>query len=135
MGQKTPGVLTRREETGLGLLELVIAITLFMIMLVPAAEFLVGGVRVTGQQRAKAIAAQLAAQQPTGANKTTERISISKIQFKIKVTPSTSSKCKSSIEVPMESTKVKVKVTWGAHNSYTIYRCNFYPPSNSGAQP
>jgi hypothetical protein len=144
LGQKTSGVLTRREEAGLGLLEVVIAITLFMILLVPAAEFLVGGVRVTGQQRAKAIAAQLAAQQPTGATSTLE--SISGIRFII--TSSTSPPtCKSiasttsstsSIEVPMERTIVTV--TWGAHYSYTISRwkpspSNFCPLPNPGAQP
>jgi Tfp pilus assembly protein PilV len=144
LGQETSDVVARREEAGLGLLEVVIAITLFMIMLVPAAKFLVGGVRVTGQQRAKAIATQLAAQQPSGASSTLE--TISGIQFKIASSTSPPS-CKSiatttsgtpSIEVPME--KTTVTVTWGAGHSYTISRwkpspSSFCPPPDPGAQP
>jgi len=121
-----------RKERGLGLLEVIIAITLFMVMLVPAAEFLVGGVKVTGVQRAKAIATQLAAQQPSEASSVE---TISGIRFSIdpKTYPPVCQKLNNgdhTIEVPVE--KIIVTVKWGANQSYSVSR---WKPSTSTTCP
>lgn len=106
------------DECGLTIIDVMIAFVLFIVIALPVAYLITESGSVTGQQRAKAIATELATQVARYGPNSEQSTSVSGIDFTTRVSCTSVSTVLLSVSVP--EGKEAVTVTWGADHSHSI---------------
>jgi len=129
-----PFLRSRLPEAGMGIVEVIIAIALFMIIMTPIMYLILGSGHITGDQRAKAVAAQIAAQVATNppVENSQSVVKVSGIAFQTQaksrlVCESLDSDSSDSVKIPMK--EVTVVVTWAKQHSLSV--AHWYPASGA----
>jgi Tfp pilus assembly protein PilV len=113
-------------ESGLTIIDVMIAFALFIVIAMPVAYLITQSAGVTGQQRAKAIATQLASQVAKYGPSSTQTTSVSGIEFTTSMGCSQASTTITYGHPPQQASvptgKEDVTVSWGASHSIQLVR-------------